>query len=217
MGLRDDTLRVLDNPNLRNIDFRLFGKHIRGQDYARIAECIRNGHVQIVEAGYDDGVKARYVRSLNAFIYNASPNPNLIVHEATHALCDWHAHRLSGLADEGIAYVAQMIFFLGANPNIQRGVHRNQFQQAIRHNQFQCGASGGLPCNHVTMQMAMLVATAIREGEEVTSEMVEAYRSTLSVDPRILQPEQTRTYNRIERVEISQEYLDGIQGRIVMN
>ena len=217
MGIKANIIRLLSSQNVTLTDFTLFGYRIRGQDYSHIAACVRNGHIQIVQGTRVSSTTAAYQRRLNCITVGSNPSENLVVHEATHAINDWHARAITATEDEGLAYVAQMIFVCRKSPDIQRAALTSTVRRRIDQSLTVCGSNRSM-CNQATIGFATLIAATLRSGQTPTRETIADYRRALVADPATSvggSASSVRHYNRIRRVEIPQAYLRQVGGRIV--
>jgi hypothetical protein len=123
MTLEADVVRVLNDPALLAINFRAGATRVYGSGYRRIATAIEHGHIHVEP---DDGPRGRahyaytdegrwqadhlYLPPHYDFVSPTSLA--LIVHEATHALQDYHRVAMGVIESECAAYVAQAFYFL---------------------------------------------------------------------------------------------------------
>lgn len=210
MGIKSDIVGLLGSADVARVSFRLFEHTIRGNDYSRIAGAIRNGHIQIAQATVDpdrggswDSRRAFYERTYNSFLVGSAPSPNLVVHEATHALNDWHARSLMPVEDEGLAYVAQAIFLCQQDPTMTRAVLDSGFQRNTSRYALSCGDHGGATdCNRAVVGYSFTIAAVLSAGETPSADLLQRFQQALYSDPGTARRDQRRVYDSITRVEI---------------
>jgi len=123
MGLLEDNIiRILESPEVRRINFQCGPVRIYGQGYRRVADAIRSRRLVCVhntlaqQAGvalYQHAVGPNRVNRLQ-IPDPAFPNIHhkaMLVHEATHAIEDYHRRALNELDAEAAAYLAQMMYY----------------------------------------------------------------------------------------------------------
>lgn len=221
MSVRTDMINVLRSPTCRRIDFTLAGVHVSGAEYATIAQCIVNGHIQVVQSSLVPATMAAYDRKYNYFVVGSSPSPNLIVHEGTHALNDWHKRSISDVEDEACAYIAQAFYLLIENPRLRTALEQpgpiGPAQEASRVLQ-QCRTSGApwFPwidpkiCNTAAIQQAGYLALDLLNGRAMSASTLQDLRFALDHDPHThIGTSNVRTYDGILRTAIPSSRLQG--------
>jgi len=228
MSIRTDIIDVLRSPNCRRINFTLGTVRVSGAEYATIAQCVVNGHIQVVQSSVIASTMAAYYRKYNYFAVGSSPSRNLIVHEATHALNDWHKRTITDVDDEACAYVAQMVFTLIENPNLRNAIQNRastglaeRFSQALR----QCLSSEVLPlldsniCNSAAVALAGILALELLAGRAMPLGTLQDLRTALDNDPNT-HPGNTcemRHYDGILHAAIPASELRELRGHLVAN
>jgi hypothetical protein len=225
MSVRTDIMNVLRSPNCRRISFNLGQIRIFGSDYATIAQCIMNGHIQVVQSNAIPSTKAAYDRAYNYFAVGSSPSRNLIVHESTHALNDWHKRSLSDVDDECCAYIAQMMFLFIEKPNLQNALKQSAATQRASQTQQQCLLSDLQPwinpqiCNTAAIAQAGYLAIDLLANRAMSPGKLQDLRNALERDPNT-RPSRTcqmRSYNGILRTTIPASELQKLGGQLVTN
>ncbi len=214
MGLRTNIINLLASSSPARTDFTLFGRRIHGRDYGTIASAIRNGHIQIVQSATFPSGMAAYSRAMNCFTVGASPSDSLIIHEATHAINDWHGRTLRGTEDEGLAYVAQMVYVCRTNPAIRAAALSDTTRERTDQSLMMCGATSRL-CSQSTIGYATIIAATLMDGRAPAADLLQNFQRALSGDPNTLGPSVARVYNRVTRVEVPADYLREVAGRLV--
>jgi hypothetical protein len=214
MGLRTNIINLLASAAPARTDFTLFGSRILGRDYGTIATAIRNGHIQIVQSATMPSTLAAYNRALNCFTVGANPSDSLLVHEATHAINDWHGRSLRGTDDEGLAYVAQMVYLCRLNPAMRAAALSDTTRERTDQSLMMCGSSSRL-CSQSTIGYATIIAATLMEGRAPAPELLQSFQRALAADPNTVAPAARRVYNRITRVEVPADYLRQVAGRVV--
>ena len=124
MFTQEKAIRILNDPATAQINFRYQGVSIYGSGYRTLAEVVANQHITFrLEQNQQ---RARAIYLFQAAIYNYDHNTitiphqsfpgegvldkSLIVHEMTHALCDWQRVRIRKDYDEVLAYTAQTMY-----------------------------------------------------------------------------------------------------------
>lgn len=221
MGLRSDIVAILSSHDVALTDFRLFGRRICGADYAHIAGAIRNGHIQVVQAGWDarlgrawETTRAAYNKALNCFLVGSQPSDSLLVHEATHAINDWYGRTLRPVEDEGLAYVAQMVYLCRRDPTIQLESLSSGFALNTSRIALRCGHDASA-CSTAVIGYATMIAGALRVGETPSADLLRQFQESLYHDPGTLFRDSVREYNRIERTEIPAAFLAEARGTLV--
>ena len=101
MSIRTDIIDVLKVTQLPAHQLHAGNGCASLAEYATIAQCVVNGHIQVVQSSVIPSTMAVYRRRYY-FAVGSSPSRNLIVHEATHALNDWHKRTITDVDDEGV-------------------------------------------------------------------------------------------------------------------
>jgi len=120
--MRDRIAAILLSPTTRKIDFRLGQWTINADSFARVANALVVGDIQVnvgLQAGHGKSVEAQYNFRTDTI---AVPNANYgtttlgqagIVHECVHAFVDMQAvSGQSEAANEAAGYLAYMLFLL---------------------------------------------------------------------------------------------------------
>jgi hypothetical protein len=214
MGIVTNLIQLLNSPEVTLTDFELFGHRINGRDYRHIASCIRDGHIQVVQSSTMQDTKASYNRRYNCFIVGANPSPPLAVHEATHAINDWHGRALRPVADEGLAYVASMIYVCRMMPGVQHDFMTGAMRQRVAGLGRMCGQDEGV-CNNAAIGYATVIAATLRDGGTPSARVLREYEGALVRDPMTLEPTRTRAYDNIRRVEIPLDLLVSFGGQVI--
>ncbi len=214
MGLRSDIMTLLSSAVPARTDFTLFSHRIHGRDYGQIANSIRNGHIQIVQSATCPSTLAAYNRTRNCFVVGTSPSENLIIHEATHAINDWHGRALRGSDDEGLAYVAQMVYVCRQNPAVRTAALSDTTRLRTDQSLMMCGSNSRL-CSQATIGYATIIAATLMEGGTPAADLLQNFQRALAADPNTISPAVSRGYDHITRTEIPADYLSEISGTIV--
>ena len=132
MGVLDTNIRsVLESSILTKINFKFGTYRINGNEYGIVARAIRSGDIGCVyDASFGD-MQMKYHTEWSASngvvdrkntIYSGNRNfPTInhkavVVHEATHALQDYHKRkRILAIQDEGASYLAQFLYVYSHN------------------------------------------------------------------------------------------------------
>ncbi len=222
MSVRTDIMNVLRSSNCRRINFTLGRTRISGSDYATIAQCIANGHIQVVQSNAIPSTMAAFSFDYNYFAVGNSPSRNLIVHEGTHAINDWNKRGISDVDDECCAYIAQMVFLFIENPNLQNVLQQSAVVQRASQAQQQCllsfqpWISPGI-CNTAAVAQAGYLAIDLLSGRAMSPGRLQDLRNALQRDPKT-HPGQTcqmRRYNGILRAAIPASELQKLGGHLV--
>lgn len=221
MGLRSDIVATLTSSDVALTDFRLFGRRICGADFAHVAGAVRNGQIQVLQASWDADrgrawlpTRAAYNKALNCFIVGATPSQSLVVHEATHAINDWHGRTLRPVEDEGLAYVAEMVYVCRQNPAIARQARTEEFRGYTLMYTMQCGSVEDA-CTNSVIGYATRIAAVLIDGEVPDAQLLRDFQDALHSDPATLFRDTPRVYNHIERVEIPADLIAQTRGRLV--
>ena len=157
---------------------------------------------------------AAYQRTLNCFTVGSNPSDSLIVHEATHAINDWHGRSIRSTFDEGLAYVAQMVYFCRRHPSVQTQALTPRARQIAAQSSATCG-SNNRRCNDGTITYATIIAATLRTGGTPSADLLRDYQQALAADSFTVNPTGTRTYDHIQRVEIPLDYLTEVGGEVL--
>lgn len=214
MSIRTDIIELLESPAVTHTHFRLFGFEINGRDYRRIATAIRNGHIQVIRSSQMPSTVAAYQRRLNCFTVGSNPSDSLLVHEATHAINDWHGRSIRSTLDEGLAYVAQMVYFCRRHPAVQQQALTERARQLAAQQSTTCGTNARR-CNDGTITYATIIAATLRTGGAPSAELLRQYQQALAADSFTVNPTGTRTYDHVRRVEIPLDYLVEVGGEVI--
>lgn len=111
MTMRELILEVLSESVIRRINFRYRTIPVYSAGFESVAQGIRRGHIQVVRLlGSLGGV---YLHDIDRIAIRQSSDKSMraaAVHEATHALQDYHRTPLLSLDCEGAAYVAEAFY-----------------------------------------------------------------------------------------------------------
>jgi hypothetical protein len=218
MSLRTDIIDIMKSPHCRRINFQTETIRISGVDYSTIARCIENRHIQVVQSGSLPSTKAVYKRTFNCFIVGSSPSRNLVVHEGTHAINDWHKRNILDVEDEVSAYIAQMVFLFVENPELRTAAQQPRVRQST--NQFlqQCRIDSQY-CNTAAIGEASAIAIDILAGRRINADTLRGLRQALARDPDTHTDPQNprRSYNGVLRTTIPADFLREIQGTVIDN
>ncbi len=218
MSLRTDVMTVLRSPNCGRINFQIGSIRVYGGGYRTIATCIENRQIQVVRALAVPSTVAAYNRRYDLLILGTTPSPNLVVHECTHALNDWHRRNILAVEDEVSAYIAQMMFLFLGNPALATAIQQPQVRQRTEQVLQQCRADSQF-CNTAAIGEASLIAAEILAGRSPTPATLQALRTALGRDPNtqtdLSNPR--RSYDGIHRTEIPATYLQQLQGTVIDN
>jgi hypothetical protein len=91
---------------------------IFGESYHTIGQAVFDGDI-VLEVDATIGPAALYDKNTDTFKVSRMLKPTLsdkalVVHEATHAMCDWKGRKMNALFSEMVAFVAEALFFLRA-------------------------------------------------------------------------------------------------------
>jgi hypothetical protein len=186
MSIKTDIINTLRSAPCSGLSFTLRHIHIRSAQYHRLSREIEHGRIQIVQSPTElpPGV-AGYYRDHSTIMVGpgATVSQNLVVHEATHAICDIQHRSMNFYDAETVAYVAQVMFkFLqGGMPALShvQAVPLSQ-QSAVR-----CAGSPVAPiCTNAVADAAGVIALSIMRGQHVSHEDVDRLRTILRTHPR---------------------------------
>jgi hypothetical protein len=220
MSVRTDIMRTLGSPHCRHINFTLGGGtvQVQGSRYATIARRIASRQIQIVQSSRVPSTSAGYNKTLNCFIVGTAPSRRVIVHEATHAINDWRRVRISDVADECCAYIAEMVFTLAEDPGLRASIRgsRDQFIQRLGQFMQQCRIDPGL-CNATAIGEATLIALDILAQRPVSAGTYRALREALDRDPQTHRDPATtvRAYDGLSRTTIPADFLREFSGTVI--
>jgi hypothetical protein len=183
VSLRTDIIGILKAPQCQRINFQIGTVRIAGLDYGTIAQCIENGHIQVVQSAKAPSTKAAYNRTFNCFIVGSSPSRNLVVHEGTHAVNDWHKRNLQDVEDEVCAYIAQMMFLFIENPVLGAAAQQPKTKQNTGQVLQKCKIDSQF-CNSAAIGEASAIAGDILAGRKMNDGTLQALRQALARDPQ---------------------------------
>lgn len=118
MSARDSIIATLEEPNNRYINFTCGRARVYGAAYPTIARAIRNNHIHLIENDTILFEAMSYNHYSNRFFLNPNEDftsmtvRSVVIHEATHAIADFHRQVLSKGESEGAGYIAQMMYCL---------------------------------------------------------------------------------------------------------
>jgi hypothetical protein len=128
MSLQDDIVGLLRSREAQRINFRFDSVRVYGSGYDAVARAIENGRIMIAGmvsrvpgvllCQYSHSVGPNHVNRLlidTGLDFNAAFEAQLVIHEATHALMDYHATPLSLLDSEATAYIAGAFYCVVKN------------------------------------------------------------------------------------------------------
>ena len=114
-SLRFMTMDVLKSPYIDAIDFTLEGRRYQPSDYKPIMEFVRDRTIHMDWVmGMDDS--AAYFHIPNRFELGFTEatttlRKSVVVHEATHAVCDKRARPMTVEEGEAVGHIAQCLFY----------------------------------------------------------------------------------------------------------
>lgn len=175
MDLKLYICNVLESPAVQPINFTLPPPfrpiHVYREGYGRVAQCIKRGHIMVRTwttrgaALYRNNLVPRVLDVFPISSYPLPPDDNgLILHECTHALCDWHATSVPGIDDEIAAYVAQVWY------SISFGIY---------------GPSSGSPALDDMFNEVFSIVNQLREGGGWALEGLQRLKQKIIHLPRI--------------------------------
>ena len=135
MYVEDAIAELLRSDPVAGIDFDLNGLRIDGAGFARIADLIAEGHIQIriepdlcAGAQYDPSYDSPNTLTLRSARISDRYVQAYAVHEATHALCDLVRARGYVYVEESAAFLAEVIFARRLSPplNLRRWPRRQR-------------------------------------------------------------------------------------------
>ena len=220
MGLKADFIALLKTGTVSQIKFKIGTIRVYGDGFKTIADrCIAKKHIQIVQSATWPPRLALYNRKLNCLVIGPGvPANNLLVHEATHMLNDWHKRRVNGIEDEVSAHVARAMYMLLARGWLRNRAMRNRIAAADRIIGQQCRA---LPknntCRVATVNAAAMVAIEFLEGRTPSTAMLNRVRAAVRrwpvyVATGIANP---RNYDGIRHVNLPAAELAKIRGTLI--
>jgi outer membrane protein OmpA-like peptidoglycan-associated protein len=118
-----DVLKTLGDPVLQRIDFSMDSMHVRGEAYQKIYDLIKDEQILVVEGKNPD--KASYNADTDTIETQNTPSPpdlfnrSILVHECTHAIKDMERVTVTALGNEATAYLAQAVYLLLSDPQVQ--------------------------------------------------------------------------------------------------
>ena len=148
---KPDVLEVLRDPRLHNIRFSVGPINVNADEYDNVADYIESEAIQVVPG---DKTYSIYVPENNT-LRTRSGNPPLnnnarsnMLHECTHAISDINQAKVTRLADEAAAYLAQMAYLLLLDPGLDEppiGPPINNMMRQCMHlvKQYQLGKPAG--------------------------------------------------------------------------
>jgi hypothetical protein len=186
MSIKTDIIDTLRSAPCSGLSFRLLHVHIRSAQYHRLSREIEHGRVQIVQSptALPAGVAA-YYRDHSTIMVGpgASVSQNLIVHEATHAICDIQHRSMNFYDSEMVAYVAQVMFKF-----LQGGIPPLSHAQAVplaQQSSLRCISSPAAPtCTNAIGDAAGVIALSVMRGQHVSHMDIDRLRTILRTHPR---------------------------------
>ena len=131
MSLHEDTIALLRSREVQRINFRFDSIRVYGSGFDAVARAIEHGRIQIagMVSRVPGALLCQYAHSVGpnrvnrllidtALDFNAAFEAQLVVHEATHALMDYHATPLGLLDSEATAYVAGAFYCVVKNVSL---------------------------------------------------------------------------------------------------
>jgi hypothetical protein len=191
-------LDLLRSPLAHQVDFTLGAFAVHGADYSRIADAITKCQILVMptalsidgfgserlagsHAAYDS--TSDLVKRLGTKILYSGNGASLTVerkalllHECTHALNDHYRRSFSGLEDEKLAAVAQMLYLALGDPNYRTASRRiSPFQHSC--------ALTHVACATATLGTALLIAQEIQAGRQPSAALIAGLAQGLQNDP----------------------------------
>jgi hypothetical protein len=128
MSLQSDTVELLTSLEVQRINFRSGSVRVYGSGFGTVASAVENGRIMIagMESRVEGGLLCEYQHSVGpngvnrllvdvALNFNAAFEAQLVIHEATHALMDYHARSLDLLDSEAAGYIAGLFYCVVKN------------------------------------------------------------------------------------------------------
>ena len=105
---------------IEKVNFKFGSYEIRASMYTEVAKRISSGKLEVFYDG-NKGEEAEYDPTDNRMILGFTDvkpvaKASLLVHEATHAICDYQKRSINRVTSEALAYIAQALFFETARP-----------------------------------------------------------------------------------------------------
>ena len=216
MSLLTDTLSILRSAECQRVNFRLESIRVYGDGYKTIAKNIETGHIQIVMSSAISSQVAAYDSQYNCLILGRTPKPNLIVHECTHALNDWHKRKIIAVDDEASAHIAQMMYVLLKDRSLNNLIAELNLQHRADFFAQRCGINPQ-SCNTAAVGAAAVIAGDLLNARKPTFYRLQQLRNAIQRDPkyRATAANRTRAYNGIRRTPIPAALLTKLQGAVI--
>jgi hypothetical protein len=216
MSLFTDIVNILRSPECKRINFQIAGIRVYGDGYKTIAKTIENKHIQIIRSLVLPSSWAVYNRKLNYLAVGQSPRPNLIVHECTHALNDWHKRNILAIDDEVSAHIAQMMYMIIKKPalnNFIAQLHQKQGSDVLAK---RCEIDKNF-CSKATFMAALVIAGDFLNCRKPSIDRLMKLRNSLQRDPTYIKnaSNRTRAYDGILRKTIPAAELRKIRGTVI--
>jgi hypothetical protein len=174
-------VQVLRSSAATQVSFNINQVKVGG--YETIARVIDEGRILVI--------LAPSLGSLSAYRYSGNiwgcgrpisslGQKALAIHEATHALNDWHRRSLPAREDEAIAYIAQMLYSCVAGPTKLTKLMQQRINNAV----LQCaGHSNRQFCEPAVIGLAFDIASTILNGKAVDMKLFRRLTQLIRLDP----------------------------------
>ena len=216
MSLFTDIVDILRSSECARINFQIEGIRVYGDGYKTIAKTIENKHIQIIRSLVLPSSLAEYNLKYNCLIVGPSPKPDLIVHECTHALNDWHKRNILAIDDEASAHIAQMMYMILKDTTLNSFIAQLNFEHSSDVFARRCGIDPRL-CNTAAVGAAAVIAGDFLNGRKPSIDRLQKLRNAIQRDPKYIvnASNRTRAYNGVLRKTFPAAELQKIQGTVI--
>lgn len=216
MSLFTDIVNILNAPECQRINFQIESIRVYGDGYKTIAKTIKNKHIQIIKSLVLPSNMAAYNRKYNCLIIGQSPKPDLIIHECTHALNDWHKRNIIAIDDEASAYIAQMMYVMIKDRTLNNFIAQLNLEHRSDVFAKRCGIDPRF-CSTAVVGAAAVIAGDLLNCKQPSADRLQKLRNAIQRDPKYVMnaSNQTRAYDGILRKAFPATELRRIQGTVI--
>jgi hypothetical protein len=184
MQTKADIIRTLSSAACSGITFKIHDIFIHGLEYARVAQKINSGSIQVVQQAAHATNYAEYLADHDTILVGPSFDADVIVHEATHAILDMRGPSTRSLYyNEAVAYVAQAMYLFMVKPSLTAGLSIAQAQRFVAQQSIACLFDSN-NCAAATAEAAGVIAMTILGGHRPKDRDVAILKNSIPSNPR---------------------------------
>ncbi|HEX5719592.1 MAG TPA: hypothetical protein VF179_25755 [Thermoanaerobaculia bacterium] len=179
-------IQILRSPAAQRVSFKLGIIKVDGAGLQTVARLVEQGRILVTHEPVLDW-SSSYHHEMNAWgvgkrTISTMSQEALVVHEAVHALNDWHHLQVNARDDEAAGYIAQMIYHHHKQPGrFVQPVAGARITYATNTVVLQCGRQPGSKfCDAAVFGLAALIGQSFMTGQAPPPSSLDQLRDAIS-------------------------------------